>query len=73
MGLIYSRINNPNLEILENRLSLWDKADDCAVFESGMSAGLAYWTSFASDAGFDKGILSLDLGYAFKKEVLDKN
>lgn len=37
-GLIYSRINNPNLEILENRLSLWDKADDCAVFESGMSA-----------------------------------
>ena len=24
LGLIYSRINNPNLEILENRLSLWD-------------------------------------------------
>ena len=38
MGLIYSRINNPNLEIFENRLKLWDKADDCAVFESGMSA-----------------------------------
>ncbi len=38
LGLIYSRINNPNLEILENRLSLWDKSDDCAVFESGMSA-----------------------------------
>jgi methionine-gamma-lyase len=38
LGLIYSRINNPNLEILENRLCLWDKADDCAVFESGMSA-----------------------------------
>lgn len=38
LGLIYSRINNPNLEILENRLGLWDKADDCAVFESGMSA-----------------------------------
>lgn len=37
-GLIYSRLNNPDLEILENRLSLWDKADDCAVFESGMSA-----------------------------------
>jgi len=37
-GLIYSRINNPDLEILENRLSLWDEADDCAVFESGMSA-----------------------------------
>lgn len=38
LGLIYSRINNPNLEILENRLTLWDKADDCAVFESGMAA-----------------------------------
>lgn len=38
LGLIYSRINNPNLEILENRLCLWDKADDCAIFESGMSA-----------------------------------
>ncbi len=38
LGLIYSRINNPDLEILENRLSLWDSADDCCVFESGMSA-----------------------------------
>ena len=38
MGLIYSRLNNPDLEILENRLSLWDEAEDCAVFESGMSA-----------------------------------
>ncbi len=38
LGLIYSRINNPDLEILENRLTLWDEADDCAVFESGMAA-----------------------------------
>jgi methionine-gamma-lyase len=38
LGLIYSRINNPDLEILENRLCLWDEADDAAVFESGMSA-----------------------------------
>lgn len=37
-GLIYSRINNPDLEILENRLTLWDEAEECAVFESGMSA-----------------------------------
>ncbi|MCB0430815.1 MAG: cystathionine gamma-synthase family protein [Flavobacteriales bacterium] len=37
-GLIYSRLNNPDLEILENRLALWDDAEDCAVFESGMSA-----------------------------------
>lgn len=38
IGLIYSRINNPDLEILETRLKLWDEADDCAVFESGMAA-----------------------------------
>lgn len=38
IGLIYSRLNNPDLEILENRLCLWDGAEDCAVFESGMSA-----------------------------------
>lgn len=38
LGLIYSRINNPDLEILENRLTLWDEAQECAVFESGMSA-----------------------------------
>ena len=38
LGLIYSRLNNPDLEILENRLCLWDEAEDCSVFESGMSA-----------------------------------
>ncbi|MCM2281075.1 MAG: cystathionine gamma-synthase family protein [Bdellovibrionaceae bacterium] len=37
-GLIYSRINNPDIEILEDRLTLWDEADDAAVFESGMAA-----------------------------------
>lgn len=38
VGLIYSRINNPDLEILEDRLCLWDEADAGAVFESGMAA-----------------------------------
>ncbi|EOZ92086.1 Cystathionine gamma-synthase [Indibacter alkaliphilus LW1] len=38
LGLIYSRLNNPDLQILEERLCLWDEADECAVFESGMSA-----------------------------------
>lgn len=37
-GLIYSRLNNPDLQILEERLCLWDKAEQCAVFESGMAA-----------------------------------
>jgi methionine-gamma-lyase len=37
-GLIYSRLNNPNNEIVESRIALWDQADDCATFESGMAA-----------------------------------
>lgn len=38
LGLIYSRLNNPDLEVLEDRLTLWDKAEAAAVFDSGMSA-----------------------------------
>jgi len=38
LGLIYSRLNNPDLEILEDRLVLWDEAEACAAFESGMAA-----------------------------------
>ena len=38
LGLIYSRLNNPDLQILEERLCLWDEAEEGAVFESGMSA-----------------------------------
>lgn len=37
-GLIYSRINNPDVEILEDRLTLWDDAESCCVFASGMAA-----------------------------------
>lgn len=38
MGLIYSRLNNPGLEIFEDRMKLWDGAEAAAAFESGMSA-----------------------------------
>jgi len=37
-GLVYSRFNGPNQEILEDRLSVWDGAEDALVFSSGMSA-----------------------------------
>lgn len=37
-GLIYTRFNNPVLEILEGRIALWDEAEDCLVTGSGMSA-----------------------------------
>jgi methionine-gamma-lyase len=38
MGLIYSRINNPNLEIFEDRVALWEGMKDAYSFSSGMAA-----------------------------------
>lgn len=37
-GLVYSRFNGPNQEILEDRLSVWEDGEDALVFSSGMSA-----------------------------------
>jgi len=37
-GLIYSRLNNPDLQVLEERLCIWDRAESALVFSSGMSA-----------------------------------
>lgn len=37
-GLIYGRINNPNLEILEDRLTLYDGGEAALAFGSGMAA-----------------------------------
>ncbi|MFW5660061.1 MAG: cystathionine gamma-synthase family protein [Oceanicaulis sp.] len=37
-GLLYSRFNNPNMEVLEDRLTLFDGSEDALVFSSGMGA-----------------------------------
>jgi methionine-gamma-lyase len=37
-GLIYSRFNNPNSEIIEDRLALLENGEMCSVFASGMGA-----------------------------------
>ncbi len=37
-GLVYSRFNGPDQEILEDRLALWEEAEDALAFSSGMSA-----------------------------------
>ena len=37
-GLVYSRFNGPDQEILEDRLALWEESEDALVFSSGMSA-----------------------------------
>jgi methionine-gamma-lyase len=37
-GLVYSRFNHPNSEIVEDRLAVYERTDSCALFSSGMSA-----------------------------------
>jgi methionine-gamma-lyase len=37
-GLVYSRFNHPNSEIVEDRLAVFEGAENCALFSSGMSA-----------------------------------
>ncbi|MCA1749851.1 MAG: PLP-dependent transferase [Sphingomonadales bacterium] len=37
-GLVYSRFNGPNQEICEDRLAVWEDAEEALVFSSGMSA-----------------------------------
>ncbi len=37
-GLIYSRINNPDLEILEDRMAMWEDTEMGLAFASGMAA-----------------------------------
>jgi methionine-gamma-lyase len=37
-GLVYSRFNHPNLEIVEDRLAIHEKAEAGLVFASGMAA-----------------------------------
>lgn len=37
-GLVYGRFNGPDQEILEDRLALWEQAEEAAVFSTGMSA-----------------------------------
>jgi methionine-gamma-lyase len=45
-GLVYSRFNHPNLEIIEDRLALLEGAEACAVFASGMAAISAVFFTF---------------------------
>jgi len=38
MGMIYSRLNNPTLDVAEKRLALWDDGEEALLFASGMAA-----------------------------------
>ena len=47
-GLVYSRFNHPNLQILEDRLTIWEDAESALAFSSGMSAITSLLLAFAS-------------------------
>ncbi len=37
-GLVYSRFNHPNSEIVEDRMAVYEGTESCILFSSGMSA-----------------------------------
>ena len=45
-GLVYSRFNNPNQNILEDRLRLWEDAEESLAFSSGMTAITTLFLTF---------------------------
>ncbi|MDQ0467845.1 cystathionine gamma-synthase family protein [Labrys wisconsinensis] len=46
-GLVYSRFNHPNSEIVEDRLAIYEGAEACVLFSSGMSAIATTLLAFA--------------------------
>jgi methionine-gamma-lyase len=47
-GLVYSRFNGPNQQILEGRLAVWDGAEEALCFSSGMTAICVLFLTFCS-------------------------
>ena len=46
-GLVYSRFNHPNSQIVEERLAVYEEAEACVLFSSGMSAIATMILTFA--------------------------
>lgn len=51
-GLVYSRFNHPNSEIVEERLAVYEEAEKGVVFSSGMSAIATTILTFARPGDF---------------------
>ena len=45
-GLVYSRFNSPNQQILEERFKLWEGSEECLTFSSGMTAITTLFLTF---------------------------
>ena len=68
-GLVYSRFNGPNQEILEDRLAIWEDAEAALSFSSGMTASSTLVLALANqnDVIVHSGPL-----YAASESVIDK-
>jgi methionine-gamma-lyase len=68
-GLVYSRFNGPNQEILEDRLAIWEDAEGALSFSSGMTAITTLVLALANqhDVIVHSGPL-----YAASESVIDK-
>jgi len=68
-GLIYSRFNGPNQEMLEDRLTVWEDADEALTFSSGMTAIAVLLLTFVrpGDVVIHSGPL-----YAATETIIDK-
>lgn len=68
-GLVYSRFNGPNAEILEDRLKIWEDAEASLTFSSGMTAIAVMLLTFVrpGDVVIHSGPL-----YAATESIIDK-
>jgi methionine-gamma-lyase len=67
-GLIYGRFNGPDQEILEDRLAIWEGAEEAAVFSTGMSA---IATALMAHVGAGDAILHSGPLYAATEKLID--
>ena len=68
-GLVYSRFNGPNQEILEDRLRIWEDAESALTFSSGLTAIASLLLAFVrpGDVVVHSGAL-----YAATETIIDK-
>ena len=68
-GLVYSRFNGPNQEILEDRLAIWEDAEAALSFSSGMTAITSLVLALANQGDV---IVHSGPLYAASESIIDK-
>ena len=68
-GLVYSRFNGPNQEILEDRLAIWEDAEAALSFSSGMTAITTFVLALANQGDV---IVHSGPLYAATESIIDK-